>query len=184
VTCENGFIAAGLRLLNEHGLPGGADFSGRMVVVVLACCISPISTRPAASRAPIRTQNWFLTCGFAIFPCADHARLARLVIPTPTQSYDSLDLVAVSILEPESPPEAACFLLSWAWQKCKSGVVGEWTDVAWLEPSKGQTVSTTDMVRVLDSFLSERGMSRSQLADDIRADLVYLGPAKGYARGG
>jgi hypothetical protein len=60
--------------------------------------------------------------------------------------------------------------------------VDEWTDIAWLEPSKGRAAFMTDQVvrRALDSFLSERGMSRSQLADDdIRIDMVYLGPAKG-----
>lgn len=65
---------------------------------------------------------------------------------------------------------------------CDCYVVVEWTEVAWVEPSKGQPGSVTkqDVSRALDSFLSERGMSRSQLSDDdIRIDLAYLGPAKG-----
>jgi hypothetical protein len=60
--------------------------------------------------------------------------------------------------------------------------VDEWTDVAWLEPSKRQVAFGKDpeVSRALDSFLAERGMSRLQLADrDIRIDMVYLGPAKG-----
>ena len=65
---------------------------------------------------------------------------------------------------------------------CDSYVVGEWTEVACVEPSKEQPGSITkqDVSRALDSFLSERGISRSQLPDDdIRIDLASLGPAKG-----
>jgi hypothetical protein len=56
--------------------------------------------------------------------------------------------------------------------------MGEWTEVARLE-SEGQPFKA-ELARTLDSFLSQRGMSRNELADDdIRVDLVYLGPAKG-----
>jgi hypothetical protein len=50
-----------------------------------------------------------------------------------------------------------------------------------VEPSKEQAPFTIkqEVSRALDSFLSERGMTRSQLSDDdIRIDLLYLGPAK------
>jgi hypothetical protein len=61
-------------------------------------------------------------------------------------------------------------------------VVGDWTEVACVEPSKEQAPSALkrEVSQALDSFLSDRGMTRSQLSDDdIRIDLLYLGPAKG-----
>jgi hypothetical protein len=65
---------------------------------------------------------------------------------------------------------------------CDSYVVGEWTEIACVEPSKEQAPFTIkqEVSRALDSFLSERGMTRSQVSDDdIRIDLLYLGPAEG-----
>jgi hypothetical protein len=54
----------------------------------------------------------------------------------------------------------------------------QWTEVACLE-SDGAPFKA-ELARNLDSFLSARGMSRNEIADDdIRVDLVYLGPAKG-----
>lgn len=56
--------------------------------------------------------------------------------------------------------------------------VDEWTEVARLESERGPFKA--ELTRTLDVFLSKRGMSRNELADDdIRVDLVYLGPAKG-----
>ena len=54
----------------------------------------------------------------------------------------------------------------------------EWTEVAWLESEGGPFKA--ELARTLDTFLSERAMSRNEIADDdSRVDLVYLGPAKG-----
>jgi len=54
----------------------------------------------------------------------------------------------------------------------------EWTEVAWLESEGG--AFKAELARTLHAFLAERGMSRNEIADnDIRVDLVYLGPAKG-----
>jgi hypothetical protein len=62
--------------------------------------------------------------------------------------------------------------------KCDHGLVDEWTEVAWLE-SDGAAVQA-QLERALASFLSQHGISRDSVADnDVRLDLVYLGPTKG-----
>jgi hypothetical protein len=57
--------------------------------------------------------------------------------------------------------------------------VEDWIEVGWLESQGGPNVKA-ELARTLDSFLAQHGMSRIDIAaDDIRVDLVYLGPAKG-----
>jgi len=63
--------------------------------------------------------------------------------------------------------------------RCHSGDVDDWLEVAWLEPD-ASTDPKAGLDLALDSFLSQRGLSRKNLADrDVRLDLVYLGPAWG-----
>jgi len=58
--------------------------------------------------------------------------------------------------------------------------VGEWTEVACLEPEGGRFKA--ELGGILDSFLSERGMRRNEIGDDdIRLDLVYLSLQRGAA---
>jgi len=55
----------------------------------------------------------------------------------------------------------------------------EWTEVAWLGP-EGQDNRMNDVPRVLHEWLHERGLTRNDLQDDdVRLDLVYLGPTRG-----
>ena len=55
----------------------------------------------------------------------------------------------------------------------------EWVEVAWLEP-KDHGNGMAEISGVLESWLSERGLTRSDIRDDdIRVDLVYLGPVRG-----
>lgn len=55
----------------------------------------------------------------------------------------------------------------------------EWTEVAWLEP-EGQDNRMGDARAVLDGWLGERGLTRADISDDdVRFDLVYLGPGQG-----
>lgn len=55
----------------------------------------------------------------------------------------------------------------------------EWVEVAWLEP-QGHSNGMAEISDVLESWLSERGLTRSDIRDDdIRVDLVYLGPERG-----
>ena len=46
--------------------------------------------------------------------------------------------------------------------------------------SDGMTDFNAGLAAALDSFLSQRGLSRNEVAnEDLRVDLVYLGPGKG-----
>jgi hypothetical protein len=55
----------------------------------------------------------------------------------------------------------------------------EWVEVAWLEPV-GYDNRMAEVSDVLESWLSERGLTRSDIRDDdVRVDLAYLGPERG-----
>jgi hypothetical protein len=57
--------------------------------------------------------------------------------------------------------------------------VDDWTEVACVDPVSPSD-DTAELARVLDSFLSQHGLDRRSVADDdIRIDVVYLGPDKG-----
>jgi hypothetical protein len=61
--------------------------------------------------------------------------------------------------------------------------VDGWIEAAWSPPAEIGT-ARANLDATLDAFLSLRGLSRGGLAeDDIRIDLVYLGPgARGCGR--
>ena len=57
--------------------------------------------------------------------------------------------------------------------------VDGWIEVAWSPPARSRTAKA-DLDAALDAFLSRRGLSLADLADDdIRIDLVYLGSSAG-----
>lgn len=65
--------------------------------------------------------------------------------------------------------------------RCQACVMSEpeWVEVAWLGPEDHKS-GMTEISDVLDSWLRERGLTRSGIRDDdIRVDLVYLGPERG-----
>ena len=62
---------------------------------------------------------------------------------------------------------------------CDPGLVDGWIEVAWSPPAEVGT-ARADLASALDAFLSQRGLSRADLAeDDIRIDLVYMGSSAG-----
>jgi hypothetical protein len=57
--------------------------------------------------------------------------------------------------------------------------VNDWTCVIWVEPGSASDVKA-ELDGALNSFLSQHGLNRHSVSDDdIRMDVVYLGPDKG-----
>lgn len=59
-------------------------------------------------------------------------------------------------------------------------MLDDWIEVAWLEPTTQGDNRSSEVNAVLDAWLRDRGTMRDKVADDdIRIDLVYVGPERG-----